>query len=371
MSSRLSDYNYALPEELIALEPAPKRDQSRLLVLNKVTETMKDRRFLDIVNQLHKGDLLVLNNTKVFPARLFGYKQSGAKVEILLCKKNADGSWQILGRNIKALDRLEFADSSLEAEVKSKSGREACLVFNMKDALFWREIERIGKMPLPPYISKKNFNNDSFHRERYQTVFASHVGSVAAPTAGLHFSEELLKELLNKGVEVDYLTLHVGLGTFLPVESPDVSDHKMHSEYYSVPQKLIKKIIETKNNHKRVVAVGTTTCRALETVFCESHLATLISKYETENLSTVNEKSELSTNNYDISDAFGETDIFIYPPYEFKCVDALITNFHLPKSTLLMLVSALAGRAFIMKAYKHAVKHKYRFYSYGDAMFIQ
>ncbi|OQB05919.1 MAG: S-adenosylmethionine:tRNA ribosyltransferase-isomerase [bacterium ADurb.Bin212] len=370
MSSNLKDYNYALPEGLIATEPLVCRDQSKLMVLKRSSGQIENKKFSDILEYFHEGDLLVLNDTKVFPARLIGYNQNGAAVEILLCKPVADGIWQALGKNLKERDLVKFDSSKLQAEIVSKSGREILVRFNTVQNLLWDEIEKIGQMPLPPYISKKNTRHDSFHRERYQTVFAQKIGSVAAPTAGLHFTLEIIEKLQKKGVIVEHLTLHVGLGTFLPVESSDVSQHKMHSEYYHVSKELIDKIIHTKSAGGRVISVGTTVCRAIETVFSEPAIAELLLK-NTRLIASNALQSSMESKLEEVSDIFGETDIFIYPPYKFKCVDGLITNFHLPKSTLLMLVSAMAGREYILEAYQHAVKNGYRFYSYGDAMYIE
>lgn len=377
MSLSLNDYNYNLPEDLIAIEPALRRDQSRLMVLRSSKKTIEDKKFVDIVGCLKRGDLLVLNDTKVFPARLIGNKQNGGKAEILLCKQVSDGIWQALGKNLKELDCIKFAGSKLVAEVVSKNGKEILACFNMRETQFWSEIDKIGTTPLPPYVKRtegqKNQRTKQLDKERYQTVYAKKRGSAAAPTAGLHFSEEIIAKILEEGVKIEYLTLHVGLGTFLPVESLEISDHKMHSEYYHVSKELIEKIIQTKRCKGRVIAVGTTTCRAIETVFSDKGMARLLPNEASTLLASGHNQSEALTDkkHMSVSDIFGETDIFIHPPYHFKCVDCLITNFHLPKSTLIMLVSALAGREFILSAYSHAVKKRYRFFSYGDAMFIE
>jgi len=340
---KVSDFYYDLPEELIAQEPIPDRQMSRLLVLDKNTGSMEHRIFKDILEYINEGDCLVLNDTRVIPARLLGEKEgTGGKIEFVLLKKMENDVWEVIlkpGKRAKPGSRFAFGDSALKAEVLQIVEEGNRLVRFEYDGVFEEVLDRVGIVPLPPYITKRL--EDS---ERYQTVYSKHKGSAAAPTAGLHFTKELLKEIENKGVDIAYVTLHVGLGTFRPVKVEVIEEHKMHSEYYSINEEDCRKINTAKEKGKRVIAVGTTSCRVLETVGDEN--------------GRVNPKS-------------GWTDIFIYPGYKFKVVDALITNFHLPESTLIMLVSALAGREKIMEAYKTAVKERYRFFSFGDAMFIK
>ena len=333
---KLSDFDYYLPEELIAQTPADPRDSSRLMVLNRKEKTIEHRIFRDIVEYLSPGDLLVRNITKVIPARLHGVKETGARVEILLLEKISEGVWEALvkpGSKDKKGTKIILSEG-IEVICKDYSQQGArILEFNCSDD----KLFELGNAPLPPYIK-----NQKVPFERYQTVYSKETGSVAAPTAGLHFTEELLERLRNKGVEFADLILHVGLGTFRPVKVEDIREHKMHSERYYVPAETVKKIRETRKNKGRIIAVGTTSVRTLETI-----------------ARLPNQESY-----------HGKTDIFIYPPFEFKLTDAIITNFHLPKSTLLMLVSAFAGKDFILEAYNTAVKMKYRFFSLGDACFI-
>lgn len=333
---KLSDFDYYLPEELIAQTPAEPRDSSRLMVLNRKEKTIEHRIFRDIVEYLKPGDLLVRNITKVIPARLHGVKETGARVEILLLEKISEGVWEALvkpGSKVKKGTKIILSEG-IEVICKDYSQQGArILEFNCSDD----KLFELGNAPLPPYIK-----NQKVPFERYQTVYSKETGSVAAPTAGLHFTEELLERLRNKGVEFADLILHVGLGTFRPVKVEDIREHKMHSERYYVPAETVKKIRETRKNKGRIIAVGTTSVRTLETI-----------------ARLPNQESY-----------HGKTDIFIYPPFEFKLTDAIITNFHLPKSTLLMLVSAFAGKDFILEAYNTAVKMKYRFFSLGDACFI-
>ena len=340
---KVSDFYYDLPEELIAQEPIPDRQMSRLLVLDKNTGSMEHRIFKDILEYINEGDCLVLNDTRVIPARLLGEKEgTGGKIEFVLLKKMENDVWEVIlkpGKRAKPGSRFAFGDGALKAEVLQIVEEGNRLVRFEYDGVFEEVLDRVGIVPLPPYITKRL--EDS---ERYQTVYSKHKGSAAAPTAGLHFTKELLKEIENKGVDIAYVTLHVGLGTFRPVKVEVIEEHKMHSEYYSINEEDCRKINTAKEKGKRVIAVGTTSCRVLETVGDEN--------------GRVNPKS-------------GWTDIFIYPGYKFKVVDALITNFHLPESTLIMLVSALAGREKIMEAYKTEVKERYRFFSFGDAMFIK
>ena len=388
---KLSDFNYKLPPELIATEPVKKRDQSRLLILDKKTGQIEHKKFFNIIDYLQPGDLLIANNSKVIPARFLGKKTTGGEVEVFLSKP-FDGGWECLikGR-VKAGTEI-ILSTKLSAKIIEVKGDGVSLVeFNLVGSSFMKEVEAIGHIPLPPYIEKQRGEHKELagDKKNYQTVYAEDVkkGSVAAPTAGLHFTPELLKKIKAKGVGVEYLTLHVGLGTFLPVKTEKIEDHKIHSEYAEVGASLIKKIIATKQAGHRVIAVGTTTTRTLEYVFKNFQFSAssfqTISKsqflnYKNEKVIKLNvakRQPALKIENWKLeiekpTGFCGWVDIFIYPPYKFKIVDALITNFHLPESTLLMLVSALAGKKNIDKAYEEAIKNKYRFYSYGDAMFI-
>lgn len=340
---KVSEFNYDLPQELIAQEPILNRQMSRLLVLDKNLGSIEHRIFKDVVEYINEGDCLVLNNTRVIPARLLGEKEgTGGKIEFVLLKKIENDVWEVIlkpGKRAKPGSRFVFGDGLLRAEVLEIVEDGNRLVSFEYDGVFEEVLDRVGIVPLPPYITKKLED-----AERYQTVYSKHKGSAAAPTAGLHFTGDLLEELRNKGVEIAYVTLHVGLGTFRPVKAEDVLDHKMHSEYYIIKEEDCRKINSAKEKGRRVIAVGTTSCRVLETVGDDS--------------GNMNPQS-------------GWTDIFIYPGYRFKVVDGMITNFHLPESTLIMLISALAGRDRIMKAYNMAVREKYRFFSFGDAMFIK
>ncbi|XZI49852.1 tRNA preQ1(34) S-adenosylmethionine ribosyltransferase-isomerase QueA [Clostridium perfringens] len=340
---KVSDFYFELPEELIAQYPLEKRDSSRLMVLDKKTGEIEHRKFHDILEYLNEGDTLVLNNTRVLPARLIGEKEeTGGKIEFLLLKRIEGNKWECLakpGRKAKVGTVFTFGEGKLKAIVR-EIGEEGNRIIEFKyDGIFEQVLDELGQMPLPPYIHEKLED-----KERYQTVYSKEKGSAAAPTAGLHFTEELLKEIKDKGVNIAYLTLHVGLGTFRPVKVDDVNNHVMHSEYYHLDKENAELINKTKEAGKRVIAVGTTSSRTLETIGDEN--------------GRVREQS-------------GWTDIFIYPGYKFKIVDNLITNFHLPESTLIMLVSALAGQDNIMNAYNTAVKEKYRFFSFGDSMFIK
>lgn len=336
---KLSEFDYLLPPELIAQKPTEKRDRSRLLIVSKTTNGLEDKLFSDLPKYLKKGDLLVINNSKVFPARLLGHKKSGGKAEILLEHINDNDTWQVLGKKLKVGDKVNFPGSDLEAEILSKKEKICCVRFNKSKEEFFTEVEKTGHTPLPPYI--KRDKESPLDAERYQTVYAKDRGSVAAPTAGLHFTKNLFREIKDIGVEIAEVTLHVGLGTFMPVETEKIEDHEIHSEYYSVKKSEYEKIILAKKAGRRVISVGTTSARTLETIFS-------------------NPDAPLS----------GWTSIFIYPGFKFQCVDGLITNFHLPKSSLLMLVSALVGRDKLFQSYEHAIQKKYRFYSYGDAMLI-
>ena len=339
---KTSDFYYDLPKELIAQTPLEPRDSSRLLVLDREKQTLEHKHFYDIIDYLNEGDLLVANDSRVLPARIYGIKdETGAKVEFLLLKQVANNRWETLckpGKKAKVGTKFSFGNGILRAtvvEVKDDGNR--IVDFDCEEN-FFTTLDKIGQMPLPPYITAELKD-----KERYQTVYSHELGSAAAPTAGLHFTTELMDRIKAKGVKIAYVTLHVGLGTFRPVKVDDVTKHKMHSEHYEVPEETAKLINETKKNGGRVIAVGTTSCRTLESV------AAMYGE---------------------IKPREGFTDIFIYPGFEFKVLDGLITNFHLPESTLIMLVSAFAGYDFIMNAYKEAVKEKYRFFSFGDAMFI-
>ncbi len=337
-----SDFNYYLPEELIAQTPLERRDYSRLLHLNKQTGEMEHKKFFDLPGYLREGDCLVLNNSRVLPARLFGNRESGGVVEVVLLRDMGDGLWECLtrpGRKTKPGTKLIFGDGELTATVTQSLEEGNKLLKFDYEGIFLETLERLGKMPLPPYIKEELED-----KERYQTVYSKDVGSAAAPTAGLHFTPELLDGIRGKGVKVCFVTLHVGLGTFRPVKCEDVESHIMHSEFCTIPKETAKIISETKSAGGRIISVGTTTCRTLETFAGPD--------------GTIEAKS-------------GWTDIFIYPGYTFKCIDALVTNFHLPESTLIMLVSALAGKENILRAYACAVEERYRFFSFGDAMFIE
>lgn len=350
---KVSDFNYDLPKELIAQVPIKNRDTSRLMVLDRKTQTIEHKIFKDILDYLEPGDCLVRNNTKVIPARLYGKKlETGANVEFLLLKRIEGDIWEVMvkpGKKLMPGTKVSFGKNLfennqqpeilLEAEILEKlEGGNRKVKFKYQ-GIFHEILNEIGLMPLPPYIHEKLKEKD-----RYQTVYAKYEGSAAAPTAGLHFTEELLKKIQKKGVEIANVTLHVGIGTFRPVKVENVEEHDMHSEHFYIKKEDAEKINTAKKEGHRVIAVGTTSCRVLESIADENGMV-----QETE----------------------GDTSIFIYPGYQFKCLDCLITNFHLPESTLIMLVSALAGKDFIMKAYKEAVKEKYRFFSFGDAMFIR
>lgn len=336
-----SDFYFDLPEELIAQTPIQQRDHSRLLVMDKQTGALEHRHFFDLPEYLRAGDCLVLNNSRVLPARLIGTRATGGSVELVLLRDLDEGRWECLsrpGRKTRPGTELFFGGDKLRATVESViEGGNRIVQFHY-DGIFMEILESLGKMPLPPYI-KEELNDP----ERYQTVYSKELGSAAAPTAGLHFTKELLKRLEDMGVTVKYVTLHVGLGTFRPVKEDEIEDHEMHSEFCIIPQDTADAVNRTHANGGRVIAVGTTSCRTLESFTTEDGI--------------LQAKS-------------GWTDIFIYPGYKFKCIDALITNFHLPESTLIMLVSALAGREHVLNAYKTAVEERYRFFSFGDAMFI-
>ena len=337
-----SDFDFYLPEELIAQTPLEKRDNSRLLHLDKNTGKIEHKHFYDIKQYIRPGDCLVLNDSRVLPARLIGTRPTGGAVELVLLKDLGDNCWECLsrpGRKTKPGQELIFGNGELTAVVQDLTqGGNRIVKFDYK-GIFLDILERLGKMPLPPYIKEEL--QDS---ERYQTVYSKELGSAAAPTAGLHFTKELLSEIEDMGVSICCVTLHVGLGTFRPVKAENIEDHDMHSEFCIIPEDTAKTVNDTKKAGGRVIAVGTTSCRTLES---------------------------FTTDDGVLQATSGWTNIFIYPGYKFKCIDALITNFHLPESTLIMLVSALAGRECILNAYKTAVNEKYRFFSFGDAMFIE
>ncbi len=340
---KTNEFDYVLPEKLIAQIPLINISSSRLLVMDRLNGNLEHKHFTDIIDYLNKGDVLVLNDTKVIPARLIGSKiDTKATIELLLLKEIENDTWECLSRPFKRLHvgtKIEFGSSLLVAEVKELKANGMVIVKFSYEGIFLEILDRLGSMPLPPYIHEKLNDED-----RYQTIYAKNIGSAAAPTAGLHFTEELLKEIESKGVIITRVTLHVGLGTFRPVEVEDVTSHQMHSEFYKMESETAKVLNKAKKEGRRIIAVGTTSTRTLETI---------MQKYG------------------EFRACEGNTDIFIYPGYEFKAIDGLITNFHLPKSTLLMLVSAFSKKEYILKAYEEAVKCEYRFFSFGDAMFIK
>lgn len=339
---KTSDFFYNLPDELIAQTPIEPRNASRLMVLSKKTGEVEHTVFSSLSDYLKKGDTLILNNTRVLPARIYGEKvDTGARVEFLLLKNLGNNMWESLagpGRKAKAGTTFKFSDKLFCDVLESTPEGNRIIKFSC-DGEFYSLLDEVGQMPLPHYITEELKN-----KERYQTVYSKELGSAAAPTAGLHFTDEMLEELKSKGINIGYVTLHVGLGTFRPVKADDIKDHKMHSEHYMIPRETAELINSTKANGGRVICVGTTSCRTLESA-AQAHGC--------------------------IKECYGDTDIFIYPGYKFKCMDALITNFHLPESTLIMLVSAFAGYDSTMNAYNTAVAEKYRFFSFGDAMFIK
>lgn len=340
---RVEDFYFDLPKELIAQHPLKNRDESRLMIVDKNTGNIEESRFKNVIQCLNKGDCLVLNDTRVMPARLIGEKiSSGGKIEFLLLKRIEGDKWESLvrpGKKAKVGAEFTFGNGKLKAKVVDILDEGNRIIEFYYEGIFEEILDQLGQMPLPPYITEELED-----RERYQTVYSKTVGSAAAPTAGLHFTKELLETIEKKGVEIAYVTLHVGLGTFRPVKVDTLEDHKMHSEFYILDEENCNKINRTKKNGGKVIAVGTTSCRTLESV--------------------------ANSDGY-LSDKSGWTDIFIYPGYKFKIVNSLITNFHLPESTLIMLVSALAGKDNIMKAYNKAIEERYRFFSFGDAMFIK
>ncbi len=335
-----SEFYYELPQELIAQTPVEPRTSSRLLVMDKVNNSIKDSVFSDLIDYLKPGDCLIMNNTRVLPARIFGTRRdTGSVVEFVLLKEMGHKVWECLagpGKKAKIGKVFDFGDE-LSSEVIDVTEDGNRIVEFKCDGVFYDVLDRVGQMPLPPYITEKLDD-----KERYQTVYSKELGSAAAPTAGLHFTKEYMQKIREKGVNIGFVTLHVGLGTFRPVKVDDISDHKMHSEHYYIPQETADLINETKKNGGRVICVGTTSCRTLES----------------------------AARNGEITECSDDTDIFIYPGYKFKIMDGIITNFHLPESTLIMLVSAFAGYDLTMSAYRHAVEQKYRFFSFGDAMLI-
>lgn len=338
----VKDFYYDLPEELIAQVPISRRDESRLLVLDRESKTIEHKIFKDILDYLKPGDCLVRNNTKVIPARIYGKKETGANVEFLLLNNIEGDIWESIvrpGNKLHVGTKVIFGEGLLVAEILEVMEGGTRKVKFTYDGIFNEILDQIGLMPLPPYI-----HEELKEKDRYQTVYAKYQGSAAAPTAGLHFTEELLEKIKEKGVEIANVTLHVGIGTFRPVKVEKIEDHHMHTEHFYIKPEDVEKINKAKQNGGRIISVGTTSTRVLESIANEQGL---------------------------VKEVEGDTNIFIYPGYKFKCVDALITNFHLPESTLLMLVSALAGKEYIMKAYEEAVKERYRFFSFGDAMFIQ
>ncbi len=339
---KVTDFDYNLPEELIAQVPIKNRDESKLMVLDKETGSIEHKQFRDIIEYLNPGDCLVRNNTKVIPARLYGKKETGANVEFVLLKNFEGDIWEAMvrpGNKLHEGAKVIFGDGLLRAEILSTLEDGTRKVKFYYDGIFNEILDKIGLMPLPPYIHESLSDND-----RYQTVYAKYEGSAAAPTAGLHFTPELLKRIEEKGIKIANVTLHVGIGTFRPVKEENVEEHHMHTEHYYIKEEDAEKINSAKSSGHKVIAVGTTSCRTLETIADEKGF---------------------------VKACEGDTGIYIYPGYKFKCLDGLITNFHLPQSTLLMLVSALAGREHILNAYNEAVKEKYRFFSFGDAMFIK
>ncbi|ALG25187.1 S-adenosylmethionine:tRNA ribosyltransferase-isomerase [Lactiplantibacillus plantarum] len=343
MSLTLEDFDYDLPHELIAQTPIKKRDSSRLLELDRQTGEMQDKHFYDIIDQLNPGDAVVMNNSRVMPARLYGVKpETGGHAEVLLLHNTEGDEWETLmkpAKRAKVGTVISFGDGKLTATVTAEKEDGIRMIEFHYDGIFMELLESLGETPLPPYIKEKLDDPD-----RYQTVYAKENGSAAAPTAGLHWTKELLQKVQDKGIKLVYLTLHVGLGTFRPVEEDNIDDHKMHSEFYRLDEDAAKTLNEVRQNGGRIIATGTTSIRTLETIG---------SKFDGE-----------------IKPDSGWTDIFIKPGYQWKVVDAFITNFHLPKSTLVMLVAAFTGRDMILKAYQHAIDEKYRFFSFGDAMFI-
>lgn len=344
----ISEYDYELPEELIAQKPAEKREESKMMFLNRETQKIEHKNFFNIVDLIDDNCILILNNTKVMPARLYGFKETGAKIEIFLLKEHEDKKWEVLikpSKRVKSGTIVKISDE-LSVEVLTQLQDDGkWLVRMIYEGDIFEILHRVGNIPLPPYIERKMASEDikKLDFERYQTVYAKDEGSVAAPTAGLHFTQEILEKLKSKGVQIGYVTLNVGIGTFRPVKCENILDHHMDSEAFEISEETANLINQAKSEGKKLIAVGTTTVRTLETAYKQFG---------------------------EIKACKSASELFIYPPYEFKVVDSLITNFHLPKSTLLLLVSALASKEFIFEAYKQAIANNYRFYSYGDCMFI-
>lgn len=342
MTVTIDEFDYELPQELIAQTPLEQRDHSRLLVLHRKSGKIEHRHFYDIIDYLNPNDLLVINDSKVIPARVFGTRSgTGGAVEVLLLKALEENVWEVLvkpGKKARPGQVLEFGEEMTGTVLEILEDGKRKIRFSHQSATIYEVLDRIGKMPLPPYITERLRDQD-----RYQTVYARELGSAAAPTAGLHFTEEVLEKIRSKGIQIATVTLHVGLGTFRPVKETEITKHIMHSEFFSIPEETIRLVQETKKNGGRIISVGTTATRTLESGFDRA---------------------------LNCASSSGDTSIFIYPGYEFKVIDGLITNFHLPKSTLIMLVSALAGKEYILNAYHTAVKERYRFFSFGDAMFI-
>ena len=344
----LSEFDYELPEELIAQKPAENRQDSKMMVMDRTNHQILHKYFYDVVDLIDRKSILILNNTKVLPARLYGYKETGAKIEVFLLKERENKEWEVLirpSKRVKVGTVIKVSDQLSVQVIKPLEDDGKWLVMMIYEGNLLEILHRVGNIPLPPYIERKMADEDlkKLDFERYQTVYAKDEGSVAAPTAGLHFTQEILNKLSDKGVEIGYVTLNVGIGTFRPVKCEKILDHKMDSESFEISQETADLINRAKSEGKKLIAVGTTTVRTLETAYTQFG---------------------------EIRACKSASELFIYPPYEFKVVDKLITNFHLPKSTLLMLVSALAGKDFIFEGYKEAIKNKYRFYSYGDCMFI-
>ena len=337
-----SDFYFDLPKDLIAQEPIKNRDESKMLHLDRITGEIEHKHFFDIIDYLKKGDCLILNNTRVLPARIYGIKPTGAKVEFLLLNNLGNDEWEVItgpGRKARTGDSFSFGNGLLHAEILDVlDNGNRIAKFTYQASNIYEVLDKIGEMPLPHYIT-----HSLEDKERYQTVYSKELGSAAAPTAGLHFTAELINKIESKGVKVAYVTLHVGIGTFRPVKAENIEDHEMHSERYQIPKETAEIINKTKADGGRVIAVGTTSCRTLESA---------------------------SDENGNVSECSNSTNIFIYPGYKFKCIDGLITNFHLPESTLIMLVSAFAGKENVLNAYNVAISEKYRFFSFGDAMLI-
>ena len=343
---KLSSYDYKLPQSLIAQHPAPKREQSRMLFLERKSGKISNRNFTEIVSLLPESSCLVINNTKVLPARLPGKRQTGGKIEALLIEENNNGDWSAIVRKagrIKQGERLEFCDGKLLAKAKERLEEGKWLLEFEETERLKERLEDVGLPPLPPYIERRQASDlqNTKDRERYQTCFATELGAIAAPTAGLHFTPEILTEIRNRGIEILEVTLHVGLGTFSSIDQEDIRKHKMHAEFFSVSSQTLRQLQVYQNNNKQMINVGTTSVRVLETLARQNFI-----------------------------ESSGWTDIFIYPPCKFTMTDGLLTNFHLPKSTLMLLVSAFCGREFLLSSYQHAVAEKYRFFSYGDCMLI-